>query len=106
VILDGPANDDPAQRTQTLAKAAAARTARKQLLDQLKAGKVALADVLARADTDELVKKTRVVAVVKALPGVGTVRAGQLLEQAKIADTRRVGGLGTRQREALISAAS
>jgi len=34
------------------------------------------------------------------------VRAGQLLEQAKIADTRRVGGLGTRQREALISAAS
>ncbi len=95
--------------TQALARAAAARTARtarKQLLDQLKAGKVALADVLARADTDELVKKTRVVAVVKALPGVGTVRAGQLLEQAKIADTRRVGGLGTRQREALISAAS
>ncbi len=96
----------PAQRTQALARAAAARTARKQLLDQLKAGKVALADVLARADTDELVKKTRVVAVVKALPGVGTVRAGQLLEQAKIPDTRRVGGLGTRQREALISAAS
>jgi len=62
--------------------------------------------VLARADTDELVKKTRVVAVVKALPGVGTVRAGQLLEQAKIAGTRRVDGLGTRQREALISAAS
>ncbi len=68
----------PAQRTQALAKAAAARTARKQLLDQLKAGKVALADVLARADTDELVKKTRVVAVVKALPGVGAVRARQL----------------------------
>jgi len=67
--------------TQALARAAAARTARtarKQLLDQLKAGKVALADVLARADTDELVKKTRVVAVVKALPGVGTVRAGEL----------------------------
>jgi len=42
----------------------------------------------------------------KALPGVGTVRAGQLLEQAEIADTRRVGGLGARQREALISAAS
>ena len=84
----------------------AARTARKQLLDEVKAGKTGLAEVLARADTDELVKKTKVLAVVKALPEVGRVRAGQLLEQAQIVDTRRVGGLGARQREALISAAS
>jgi len=83
-----------------LAKAAAARTARKQLLDEVKAGKTGLAEVLARADTDELVKKTKVLAVVKALPEVGRVRAGQLLEQAQIVDTRRVGGLGARQREA------
>jgi len=94
------------QRAQALAKAAAARTARKQLLDEVKAGKTGLAEVLARADTDELVKKTKVLAVVKALPEVGRVRAGQLLEQAQIVDTRRVGGLGVRQREALISAAS
>ncbi len=94
------------QRAQALAKAAAARTARKQLLDEVKAGKTGLAEVLARADTDELVKKTKVLAVVKALPEVGRVRAGQLLEQAQIVDTRRVGGLGARQREALISAAS
>jgi len=46
------------------------------------------------------VKKTKVLAVVKALPEVGRVRAGQLLEQAQIVDTRRVGGLGARQREA------
>jgi len=94
------------QRAQALAKSAAARTARKQLLDEVKAGKTGLAEVLARADTDELVKKTKVLAVVKALPEVGRVRAGQLLEQAQIVDTRRVGGLGARQREALISAAS
>jgi len=53
-----------------------------------------------------LVKNTKVLAVVKALPGVGRVRAGKLLEQAQIVDARRVGGLGARQREALISAAS
>ena len=58
------------------------------------------------SDNDELVKKTKVLAVIKALPGVGTVRAAQLLEEAQIVDTRRVGGLGARQREALISAAS
>jgi len=94
----------PEQRSQALAKAAAARTARKELLDQVKAGKLSLADVLKKSDTDELVKKTKVLAVVKALPGVGTVRAAQLLEQAQIVDTRRVGGLGARQREALIAA--
>jgi hypothetical protein len=94
----------PEQRTQALAKAAAARTARKELLDKVKAGKLSLADVLKKSDTDELVKKTKVLAVVKALPGVGTVRAAQLLEQAQIVDTRRVGGLGARQREALIAA--
>ena len=94
----------PEQRTQALAKAAAARTARKELLDKVKTGKLSLADVLKKSDTDELVKKTKVLAVVKALPGVGTVRAAQLLEQAQIVDTRRVGGLGARQREALIAA--
>jgi len=41
---------------------------------------------LPRSDTDEVVRRTKVLAVVKALPGVGTVRAGQLLEQAQIAD--------------------
>lgn len=57
-----------------------------------------------QSDTDELVKKTKILAVIKALPGVGTVRAAQLLEQVRIVDTRRVGGLGARQREALIAA--
>ncbi len=92
------------QRSAALSKAAAARTARKGLLDQVKAGKLSLAEVLGKSDTDELVKKTKILAVIKALPGVGTVRAAQLLEQVRIVDTRRVGGLGARQREALIAA--
>jgi hypothetical protein len=32
------------------------------------------------------------------------VRAAQLLEQLSIADTRRIGGLGANQREALLAA--
>jgi hypothetical protein len=94
----------PEQRSEALAKAAAARTARKQLLDEVKAGKLSLADVLGRADSDELVKKTKILAIVKALPGVGVVRAAQLLENTHVDPARRVGGLGARQRQALIDA--
>jgi hypothetical protein len=92
----------PEQRSQALAKAAAARTARKQLLDEVKAEKLSLADVLESADSDGLVKKTKILAIVKALPGVGVVRAAQLLENAQVDPARRVGGLGARQRQALI----
>jgi hypothetical protein len=37
-------------------------------------------------------------------PGIGDVRARQLIERAGIAESRRVGGLGQRQREALLAA--
>jgi hypothetical protein len=95
------------QRRAALAKAAEARTARAELLRALKAGETKLADVLSKADAgDEIVKKTKVLALVKALPGIGDVRARQLIEQAEIAESRRVGGLGQRQREALLAAVS
>ncbi|GAB3162231.1 integration host factor, actinobacterial type [Amycolatopsis sp. cg9] len=97
----------PEQRNAALAKAAAARTARSELLRALKAGETTLADVLAKADADdEIVKKTKVLAVLKALPGIGDVRARQLIDGAEIAESRRVGGLGQRQREALLAAIS
>ena len=54
----------PEQRSQALGKAAAVRTARKQLLDEVKAGKLSLADVLESADSDGLVKKTKILAIV------------------------------------------
>ncbi len=68
----------------------------------MKAGKLSLGDVLDTADSDELVKKTKILSIVKALPGVGVVRAAQLLENARVDPARRVGGLGARQRQALI----
>jgi hypothetical protein len=94
----------PEQRRQALVKAAAARTARKQLLDEVKAGKLSLAHVLESAERDGLVKKTKILALVKAFPDVGVVRAAQLLKPARVDPTRRVGGLGARQRQALIDA--
>ena len=45
----------------------------------------------------------RVSALLAALPGYGKVRAAALLDELGIASTRRVRGLGARQRAALLA---
>jgi ribosomal protein S13 len=44
----------------------------------------------------------KVVAVLEALPGIGKVRAVQMMDKFKIADSRRLRGLGDNQRRALL----
>ena len=92
----------PEQRQAALAKASDARRARSELLAGLKAGSISLADVLAR--DDEVAKKTKVVAALKALPGYGPAKASAVLNEAGIAETRRVAGLGSQQRHKLTEA--
>ena len=41
--------------------------------------------------------------MLEALPGVGKVRATKLMEKLEISPTRRVRGLGAKQRAALIA---
>lgn len=94
----------PEQRTAALAKAAAARTARAELKERLKLGSITLAEVLEQGETDDLVGKTKVLAVLESLPGVGKVKARRTMDEIGIADTRRVRGLGSQQREALLAA--
>jgi len=94
----------PEQRAEALAKAAEARKARSELLASIKSGKQTIASVLGRAKDDKTVGKTKVSALLKAVPGVGAVKAAALLEQAKIDPDKRAGGLGDKQRTALIDA--
>lgn len=68
----------------------------------LKAGEIGLGDVLERADDAEEVARMRVAAVLQSLPRIGPVRAQQVMERLHIARTRRLGGLGARQREGLV----
>ncbi len=96
----------PEQRAAALAKAAAARTARAELKERLKLGSLTLAEVLAQGETDELVGKTKVLAILESLPGVGKVKARRTMDEIGIADSRRVRGLGSQQREALLAAFS
>lgn len=90
------------QRAAALQKAAAARKSRAELKERLKRGGTTLKQVLVDAKQDEALAKLKVSALLEALPGVGKVRAAALMEQFDIAPSRRVRGLGERQRKALL----
>jgi S13-like protein len=89
------------QRKQALEKAAEARRKRAELKGQLKSGKLGLTDILARSD--DTVGKMKVSTVLESLPGVGKVRARKIMEKLDISVSRRVRGLGAKQRESLLA---
>lgn len=91
------------QRAAALEKAAAARRIRAELKDRLKRGGTTLVDVLKQAEENEVLGKMKVSALLEALPGVGKVRAQQTMERLEIAPSRRLRGLGDRQRKALLA---
>jgi hypothetical protein len=93
----------PEQRQQALEKAAEARRKRAELKAQLKSGNVSLASVLTRANKDDTVGKMKVASVLESLPGVGKVRARKLMERLDISASRRVRGLGSKQKDALLA---
>ena len=90
------------QRKDALAKAAIARKKRAELKGELKSGKRNLKDVLSQ-QTDATVGKMKVSTVLESLPGVGKVRARKIMEKLEISATRRVRGLGAKQKEALLA---
>jgi hypothetical protein len=91
----------PEQRREALAKAAEARKKRAELKEKLKSGRLQLKEVLGMRG-DDVVGKMKVSAVLESLPGVGKVRARKLMERLEISVSRRVRGLGAKQKEALL----
>lgn len=83
------------QRAAALEKAAAARRARAELKDRLKRGGTNLKQVLKDAETDEVLGKMKVSALLEALPKVGKVKAQEIMTELEIAPTRRLRGLAT-----------
>lgn len=90
------------QRRAALAKAAAARRERAEVKRQLKAGETTLAAVLAAAEDSAALANLRVSEVLESLPAVGPVKTARLMQELRIAPSRRVRGLGRRQRAALL----
>lgn len=92
----------PEQRQAALRKATQARKVRAELRERLRLRTASLADALALGVHDEAIGKMKVSAVLEALPGVGKVRAGHLMAKLDISPTRRLRGLGSKQRAALV----
>ena len=92
------------QRKESLEKAAAARHARAELREKIKTGQVTLEEVL---DSDDpIAARLKVSALIESLPGYGKAKAAKIMAELGISSTRRVKGLGARQREQLIEALS
>jgi len=92
----------PEQRAAALEKAARVRRDRAEVKEKLKMGSLSLAELLQQSDSDETVGKMKVVSVLESLPGLGKVKARRLMEAVGISDSRRLQGLGAKQREALL----
>jgi ribosomal protein S13 len=69
--------------------------------NRLKRGSTTLSDVIKEGSTDDVIGKMKVSALLESMPGVGKVRAKQIMERLGIAESRRVRGLGANQRSAL-----
>jgi len=89
------------QRREALGKAQEMRSQRKRIREKLKKGDLTLKEALDRSD-DEVLAKMRVAYLLASLPRVGKTTARKIMEEIGIDDSRRVQGLGKRQREALL----
>jgi hypothetical protein len=98
-----PPQLSPEDRARALEKAAAARKERADLKNRLKMGSISLGELLEQSDSNDIYGKTKVLAVLEALPGVGKVKARRAMEEIGIAETRRLRGLGKEQRAKLLA---
>jgi len=92
----------PEQRQAALQKAAQARQLRADIKNRLKTSGASLADVIAESRVNEIIAKLKVRDLLQSLPGVGKVRAKEIMERLGIADSRRLRGLGVNQIQALL----
>ena len=88
------------ERRDALKAAVAARRSRAAFKEEIKVGKKSWKDAFSAQD--ESIKKMRVRELIESLPGVGEVRAKNILERAGISPTRRVGGVGRSQYKKLL----
>ncbi len=97
----------PEQRAAALAKAAEVRRERAAVKNQLKHSQgphtaKLLKEILADGQQNDAVGKMKVSALLESMPGVGKVKARQIMARIGISESRRVRGLGVNQVEGLI----
>lgn len=90
-----------ADRQAALKKAAEARQKRAVLRTAIKAGELSFVDVMERVD-DPIVARMKVSTLLESLPGFGKAKAARVMVELDISESRRIQGLGARQREMLL----
>jgi hypothetical protein len=91
------------ERANALKKAQEARSKRTELRKKLKTGEVQLTYILNETE-NETMTRMRVKYLLESLPHIGKATAKKMMEDIGIDEARRVQGLGTRQRAALLEA--
>lgn len=91
----------PEQRQAALDKAAASRRERAEVKNRLKHSGASIVEVLKEGQDNEVIAKMKVVDLLQSMPGLGKVRARQVMERLNISESRRVRGLGANQVAAL-----
>jgi len=89
------------EKRKALKKAQEVRSKRAKIRQNLKKGKTTIREVL-NTINDDVVAKMRVVYLLESLPRIGKVKTKKIMSDIGIDETRRIQGLGNRQKQALI----
>lgn len=89
------------QRRAALEKAAQVRRERAAVKDRIKSSSASLQQILDEGRSNDAIAKMRVVDLLQSIPGLGKIRARNLMERLNISQSRRVRGLGINQVAAL-----
>lgn len=89
------------EKKKALKKAQEIRSKRAKIRQNLKNGKTTIREVLNNIH-DDVVAKMRVAYLLESLPRIGKVRTRKIMSDIGINETRRIQGLGNRQKQALL----
>lgn len=89
------------EKRKALKKAQRVRSERAKIRQDLKAGRTGIREILENIDND-VIAKMRVAYLLESLPRIGKVRTRKIMNEIGIDETRRIQGLGSRQKQALI----
>ena len=84
--------------------AVANRRRRAEVKRLVKSGELSLDELFNLASREECVAQMRAYDLISALPAIGEVKAERIMKSASIAKTRRIRGLGPKQRAELFRA--
>lgn len=90
------------EKMSALRKAKEMRSRRLEIRHGLKEGRLTLEGILNSHRNDDVISRMRVSYLLESLPRIGRVRTRKIMEEIGIHESRRVQGLGVRQREALL----